>query len=199
MNTDIAFIVNRILAPDCPPVVNPVVNTGCGPCGGYPVPYVQQAPIWSGGYNYGTPYNAYGINQCLVQKLQQVLSMLNSTLSPLPREMQLNLLNTPVVSFVPGQGNTEITLLEAAIVMRWPALVEQLIVMGASPNVSTSGISLIAQLIEALPLDFQDGNAQNTQAIIDILQRSGSYVPPGYPGTQGYLPEYIRGERRRYY
>ena len=188
-------IVDRILQQDCPFVYG-------GPCPPYGYPYGQGYPAtWTGGYAYGYPsavagqgpvFDYWGSNPCQLQKLQEILAMLNSLLSPLPREVQLNLLNQAVFTFVPAQGNTEITLLEAAIVMRWPGLVAQLLRLGASPNVTTSGISLVAQLLQALPMDATEGHAAETQAIIDLLLQSGSLVPPGFPGTQGYLPEAIR-------
>jgi hypothetical protein len=187
-------IVDLILQQDCPPAI---IGTGCGSC-------QQQLPslMWSGGYGYGIQagptYPSWGSSPCQLQKLQRILAMLNSLLLSLPQQWQRNLLNEVVVTFVPNQGNTEVTLLEAAIIMRWPGLVAQLLQMGASPNVSTSGVSLLAQLIEALPMDYQQGFGQDTQAIIDLLQQSGSLVPPGYPGTQGYLPNFIRGEYNPY-
>lgn len=166
----IKIIIDRILVPDCPPV------------------YQCIQPLY-------TPwYGGYESNPCQIQKLQEILAMLNSLLIPLPRSMQLDLINQIVVTFVPGQGNTEITLLEAAIIQRWPKLVAQLLAMGASPNISTSGISLVAQLLEAIPLDTVEGNTINTQAIIELLLSNGSFVPPGFPGTHGYLPRAIRRE-----
>lgn len=188
-------IIDRILAPDCP---RPILNPGYGPCQG-PYPPYGPSLMWSGGYATGVvsgpTYPSWGSDPCQLQKLQQILGMLNALLGSLPRQMQLNLLNTPVVTFVPNQGRTEVTILEAAIIMRWPGLVAQLLIMGASPNVSTSGVSLVAQLIEALPNDATEGLGADTQAIIDILLQSGSYVPPGFANSQGYLPDFIRGER----
>lgn len=188
-NITVKPIIDRILQQDCPPTY----GAPCPPYG-YPT-------MWPGGYPYGYQagvqgypmYNYWGSDPCQLQKLQEILAMLNTLLSPLPRELQLNLLNQAVLTFVPAQGNTEITLLEAAIVMRWPGLVAHLLRMGASPNVTTSGISLVAQLIEALPMDASEGGAGATQAIIDLLLQAGSLVPPGFPGTQGYLPQAIRG------
>ena len=174
-------IIQQILIPNCPPSI-----------GG--------SLLWSGGYGStimnGPMYPSWGSNPCQIQKLQVILSQLNALLSPLDRDMQLRILNTPVIAIVHNQGRTDNTILEAAIVMRWPGLVAQLLIMGASPNVTTSGISLVAQLYEALPLDYTQGLGGDTQAIIDLLLQSGSYVPPGFPGTQGYLPSLIRGERR---
>jgi len=170
-NLSVRSIIDAILAPDCPQVFPSV--------------------MWSGGYGSGIlsgpTYPSWGSNPCQLQKLQQILGALSTLLGPLPRRGQLDLLNEIVVTFVPNQGETTITLLEAAIIMRWPGLVAQLLIMGASSNVSTSGVSLVFQLYEALPFDYQRGNGQDTQAIIDLLLQSGSYVPPGFPGTQGYL------------
>jgi hypothetical protein len=104
-------------------------------------------------------------------------------------------LNMPVYIEMPGQERCPITILEAAILKRYPLLVRQLLIMGASPNVSTSGVSLVFQLLEELPMDYQMGIGLITQYIIELLQWNGSYVPPGYPGTHGYLPRAIRGER----
>jgi len=106
-------------------------------------------------------------------------------------------LNMPVLITMPGQERCPITVLEAAIIKRYPLLVRQLLILGASPNVSTSGVSLVFQLLEELPMDYQMGIGMITQYIIDLLQWNGSYVPPGYPGTHGYLPRAIRGERFR--
>lgn len=174
MTSPIRVIVDRILAPDCPP------NIVGGP--GY-------FPYQTGNLS-GPMYPMWGSNPCQMQKLQEIMSMLNRILLPLSREQQLIALNQPVVTFVPGQGNTEITLLESAIVMRWPGLVSQLLIFGANPNVTTSGIPLVAQLLQAIPLS----PCQNTQVIIDLLLQSGALVPPGFPGTQGYL---IPGSLRR--
>lgn len=194
-NLTVKPIVDMILAQDCPPVILPYggCNTCPGPYGyGFGVPYAPYAPstFWSGGYGSGVlsgpTYPLWGSSPCEQQKLVRILAALDNLLAPLPRQMQLNLLNSVVTTFVPNQGQTTVTLLEAAIIMRWPGLVARLLILGASPNVSTSGVSLLAQLVQALPLDFQEGQAADTQAIIDLLQQSGVLVPPGYPGTHGY-------------
>lgn len=207
-NLSVKPIVDMILAPDCPPM--PLPYGGCGPYGApFPVPYAPYASsmYWSGGYGSGIlngpTYPYWGSSPCQQQKLVRILAALDAILAPLPRQMQLNLLNSVVTTFVPEQGQTTVTLLEAAIIMRWPGLVARLLILGASPNVTTSGISLLAQLIEALPLDLQQGQGAETQAIIDLLNQSGSLVPPGYPGTHGYGIDrpypYVRNQYNNFY
>lgn len=187
-------IIDYILVPNCPP--NYIGDIGYGP-----TPYGFPLAQWGGGYgmDYGPMYPSWGSTPCQLEKLQQVLAMLNTLLAPLSREAATRLLNTPVLTFVPGQGRTDITILEAAIIMRWPGLVSQLLQAGASPNVSTSGVSLVYQLMEDLYSGL-DGQGFQEQQIIDLLLQDGSYVPPGFPGTVGIVPDAIRygGRPRRH-
>lgn len=111
-----------------------------------------------------------GPDPCNQRKLWQVVDMLYRSPN----------LNVPVLTFVPGQGRTEITILEAAIVMRWPELVSQVLILGANPNVTTAGIPLVQQL---LTLCSGPGDWWAEQAIIQILLQFGAWVPPGFPGT----------------
>lgn len=74
-----------------------------------------------------------------------------------------NLINVPVSMFVPNQGMTQITLLEAAIIARNPVVVQQLLGLGANPNITTAGVPLVQQLLADPTPD------PATQAIIGML------------------------------
>ncbi len=142
-------IIDRILAPDCPPV---------------PI----QGPIDGG---------------CLAIKGQQVAMMIQQLLLTANPYTCPRILDTPVLTFVPGQGMTMVTILEAAIIMRMPNLVGYILQLGANPNMSTAGIPLVAQIPGISPAE---------QAIIELLLNFGSYPPPGYPGTRGFYPNMVR-------
>lgn len=128
--------------------------------------------------------------------VQQIISLILSGVCSPPCRMDIlvgvvsmlasippNVINTPVMMDVPEQGVTNITILESAIIMRWPEMVQRVLMAGASPNVSTSGSSLVQQLIDSIPIS----PVPETQIIIDMLLQAGAWVPPGFPGTQGYL------------
>jgi len=177
-------IIDYILVPNCPPNTN---------------------MIWNGGFGYGVyngPQNpSWGSNPCQLQKLQVIMNALQNLLSRDSREESLAILNRPVITFVDQEGETDITILEAAIFMRWPGLVSYLLQLGASPNITTSGQSLIQQLQIAYPIDLQEGLGPNNQAIVQMLGMDGGFVPPGYPGTYGYavppfLPPLVYPNRR---
>lgn len=157
-------IIDTILIPDCPP--------DCG--GGYGYPGM------SGPYN-GFQYS----NPCNLAKTQRIMSMIYPLIYA-PGSNGVILLNTPVLTRVFNQGITDVTILEAAIIMRIPSLVFQLIEIGSSPNISTSGVPLLSQLLAAQPLDANQGTETELQQIINILLQSGVYVNPGMIPVQGY-------------
>lgn len=128
--------------------------------------------------------------------VQQIISLILSGVCPPPCRMDIlmrvvpmmqslpfGMIDTPVMMNVPEQGTTNITILESAIIMRWPEMVQRVLMAGASPNVSTSGESLVQQLIQSIPIS----PVPETQIIIDMLLQRGAWVPPGFPGTQGYF------------
>lgn len=124
---------------------------------------------------------------CRIMKSQQVVAMLQQLLITTNPYTCPRILDTPVMTFVPGQGPTMVTVLEAAIIMRMPTLVGYILQLGANPNVTTAGIPLIAQIPAITPED---------QAIIELLLNFGALPPPGFPGVRGLLrdnhPHYRR-------
>lgn len=133
----------------------------------------------------------FGFNQeCEYIRYQEVARALNGLLVQI--RSPLSILNVAVEAFVRGQGRTDITILEAAIIMRWPALVARLLALGADPNLSTSGVSLVQQLLEAEVLDPMYGslsgrptvhgeiNEGRDREIINLLLQAGAIRPPGF-------------------
>lgn len=117
------------------------------------------------GYYYGNNQQVYYVLQQLQQESGQSLA---------------SILNQPVLTFIPGQGRTEVTPLEAAIISRDPQLVLQLIRLGANPLETTAGVPLITQLQEA-----PDAGSPVVQEIIQILYASGAYrYPYSYYGPR---------------
>lgn len=113
----------------------------------------------------------YAQSPCMRAKMRDVLNMV----SFLIRTRGVIILNVPVLTFVPNQGRTDTTILEAAIIARWPDLVYQLLLLGANPNVNTAGVPLVTQLRQA-QLDYgPPGEDAIEQVIINYLIQFGAY------------------------
>jgi len=107
--------------------------------------------------------------------ISQILSGAVVPLASIPP----NMINVPVSMFVPNQGMTQITMLEAAIIARNPSMVQQLLSMGANPNVTTAGVPLVQQLLADPTPD------PTTQAIIGML---GGAAPLGTGLAMNTMP-----------
>lgn len=165
--------IDRILVQDCPiplPYPPPVPPP-------YP-PGVNPYPANIGAY----PPNIGYEDPCLSNKLWEVLSMIDSLIQTYGRQI----LDKPVLTFVPNQGRTDITILESAIVMRWPRLVRELLKLGVNPNISTAGVPLVTQLRQSQG-DPYSPDFILTQEIIGILLY-GPYWYPTPPPPCPYPP-----------
>lgn len=97
-------------------------------------------------------------------------------------------LNECVLTRVPRQGRTDITILEAAIVMRDPLLVSTILSLGASPCVTTSGVPLLEQMLDGRAIDSRFGLDDEDNQIIDILLYYNAQWCPNYGPYYKYRP-----------
>lgn len=149
-----------------------------------PCNFEPEYPVFPYGVDQFAGNNAWFNNSpCEYNWFQEILAMLNVLLRDKTEAQRVKLLNEAVVTEIPFQGVDDITLLEASILIRSPSLVARLLALGADPNISTSGINLVNQIIAATGYDFYNGNFPEDQAIVDALLRAGANVYPGFPGT----------------
>lgn len=120
---------------------------------------------------HNSPYDQWNI---CCNDYNEVVALLNAILAPLNPFARQQLLNTPIITFVPNQGNTEVTILESAIIMRWVPMVAYLLRIGANPNVTTAGVPFVVQLAPQAAID------PRVQAIIAYLVQAGAVVPFGF-------------------
>lgn len=116
----------------------------------------------------------------------QIINAINALIAPYPPAERCRIINQIVRTFVPGQGQANVTLLEAAIIMRNVPLVQYLLSVGADPNLTTTGVPFNEQLALAARVD------PRVRQILILLEQAGlgecgrSNCPcpgafPGYP------------------
>lgn len=171
-----SFVSNDLLA--LKRIIDLILNNTCDI--GLPITPV---PVWGNyalgpfGQQVGGPgqfpvFPPIGDNCCEDRRFNEIIALLTALLQGKTQSEITTLLNTPVVTFVPLQGQTDVTILEAAIIARWPELVARLLALGASPNVSTSGVPLIEQLNIALQSGQDDPGC--IIEIINLLSRAST-------------------------
>lgn len=163
-------------------VVNAILTTPCEW-----VPYSNT--MFNGPWD-----NLYGINsQCEFDLVQTICGMLNTLFFNKSKEERLYILNTPIITqYLPpfaSDGTGLCTMLEAAVIMRYTAIVIKLLTYGANPNVTSNPyeVTILSQLIQEQYNGTFYEDPYDNQAIIDALLKAGAWVPPYFPGTQGYF------------
>lgn len=147
---------------------------------------------------YQGPWNAaWGNNSpCEFDQFVLVCGMLNKLLFNKSRDERLRILNEPIITpYLPpyaNDGTGRVTMLEAAVIVVWPALVVKLLSMGADPNVTTNpyGQTILVQLLLEQANGTYYYDWADNQAIVDALLKAGAWVPPYFPGTAGYIQGY---------
>jgi len=124
----------------------------------------------------------YVENPAIISNATHRLRQLQLAAERLP--IPVDIINKAVLTQVEGQGITDVTPLEAAIIVRWPTLVTRLLAMGADPNMSTSGESLVDQLRIAKRDELCNvstcsrENIEIIDKIICALLNAGAYATP---------------------
>ena len=91
-----------------------------------------------------------------------------------------SVINNIVVTNIPNQGRASVTMLEAAVIMREVDIVAYLLSKGADPNISTSGTSMVDQLIMGTQM-YGIMPTECEQLIIDLLIQAGGGNGLGCP------------------
>jgi hypothetical protein len=97
------------------------------------------AAPFGAGVGIGAPFPGFNPYQPC-NNTAAVIDSINNLLLSVPVPERCRVLNTIVLAFVPNQGRTEVTMLEAAIITRNVPLVAYLLAAGANPNLTTSGV-----------------------------------------------------------
>lgn len=125
-------------------------------------------------------FGGFNDDQCDFFQFQQVMSLLNALLAGKTGPERRAIMNTVILTFVPNQGRTDVTMLEAAIIMRNVPLVARILSLGANPNLTTAGVPLVLQLLGSNFNGVFDDEPLDTQQIINLLIRAGAYYPPNW-------------------